>query len=56
MVQKKPSYQVVEETGLSHAKIFSVKVCLDSRELGFGSGSFKKEAEQLAAKEALARL
>ena len=56
MVQKKPSYQVVEETGPSHAKIFSMKVCLDSRELGFGSGSSKKEAEQLAAKEALARL
>jgi ribonuclease-3 len=56
MVQKIPSYQVVEETGPSHAKVFQMKVCLDAQELGLGLGYSKKEAEQSAAKEALKRL
>lgn len=34
-------------------KRFVVEVCLNSQVIGKGSGKSKKEAEQLAAKEAL---
>lgn len=56
-VQKKfkvtPAYFVVNETGPDHAKIFTLEVRLNKRVLGSGEGRSKKEAEQLAAKEAL---
>jgi ribonuclease-3 len=56
-VQKKfkvtPLYFVVNETGPDHAKIFTLEVRLNKKVLGSGEGRSKKEAEQLAAKEAL---
>jgi len=39
-----------------HKRVFTVAVCLDGRELGVASGKRKKEAEALAAKEALEKL
>ncbi len=54
--QKVPFYQVVDEIGPDHAKTFQIKVFLDEQELGVGLGPSKKEAEQLAAKEALVKL
>ena len=47
-------YVCVKETGPDHAKIFEVDVRLNSNVIGHGAGKTKREAEQNAAKEALA--
>lgn len=47
------NYKLVEEVGPDHNKKFLVEVLLDQESLGFGKGRTKKEAEQMAAKEAL---
>lgn len=49
----KLQYVCVKETGPDHAKIFEVEVKLNSNVIGHGSGKTKREAEQMAAKEAL---
>ena len=54
--QKPPAYRVVEEGGPDHAKVFHVVVSIGERDLGKGSGSSKKEAEQHAACDALGRI
>lgn len=53
--QKTPRYQVVEESGPDHAKVFHVMVFVDDIEAGLGIGNTKKQAEQRAAKVALAK-
>ena len=48
------SYQIIQESGPSHAKIFEAIVKLDNHIiLGSGKGKTKKEAEQYAAHDAL---
>ena len=58
IVQKNPgerlSYVVTGESGPDHDKSFSVEVHLNSNIIGRGTGKSKKQAEQAAAKEALA--
>ena len=54
--QKPPDYKVIKEYGPDHNKKFEVAVYLEEVEMGKGSGSSKKEAEQLAAQEALMNL
>ena len=49
------SYVVVNESGPAHARIFSVECRYGNLVLGTGVGETKKEAEQMAAKEALAK-
>lgn len=51
-----PSYHVLREEGLDHAKRFVVGVFLGSRHMGEGEGSSKQEAQQKAAKAALDQL
>jgi len=51
-----PSYEVLREEGLDHAKSFVVGVFLGSRKMGEGHGSSKQEAQQQAAREALESL
>lgn len=51
-----PEYRVRNTSGPDHAKTFTVEVLSEGRVLGCGSGRSKKEAEQGAAEEALARL
>lgn len=51
-----PLYRVLEESGLDHAKRFTVGAFLGDREVGQGVGSSKQEAQQAAAKEALLTL
>jgi len=51
-----PEYRVIKEQGMEHKRVFTVAVFLDGRELGVASGKRKKEAEALAAKEALEKL
>jgi len=49
-------YEVVKEEGPDHAKVFYVEVLWQGKVRGMGSGKSKKEAEQLAAKQALDNL
>lgn len=50
------SYEVVEEAGPEHNKIFKVAVFIDGTQYGIGTGKSKKAAEKEAAKDALMRL
>ncbi len=60
LIQKKKaqhiSYEVLEETGPDHCKTFLVRVNLNGTEIGRGSGTSKKRAEQAAAGHALEQL
>lgn len=57
VIQKNPEekveYILTSESGPDHNKFFVVEVCLNSNVIGRGEGKSKKEAEQMAAKEAL---
>lgn len=46
-------YRISREEGPDHDKIFFIDVMIDNKSVGTGSGRNKKEAEQMAAKEAL---
>jgi ribonuclease-3 len=54
--QTTPDYRLVKDTGPDHNKTFYVEVSIKGGLLGKGTGKSKKEAEQNAAKEALACL
>lgn len=60
LVQRTPNqtlrYRLADETGPDHDKTFTITVLLNDAVLGTGSGHSKKEAEQMAARDALARL
>jgi ribonuclease-3 len=49
-------YDVTDESGPPHDRIFEVAASVDGEVLGEGSGRSKKSAEQAAAEEALERL
>lgn len=49
-----PLYRVISEEGPAHCRVFSVEVVFGDEVLGRGTGASKKEAQQLAAQEALA--
>jgi len=51
-----PKYSMVEEAGPDHDKTFRVSLTLNGRVLAQGEGRSKKEAEQMAAKEAFSCL
>lgn len=51
--KSKIEYRVLKEAGPDHEKIFYIDVMVDNNTVGKGSGRNKKEAEQMAAKEAL---
>lgn len=48
-----PQYVVVHESGLDHQKTFDIEVKIQGKVWGRGRGKSKKEAEQIAAKQAL---
>lgn len=50
------TYRLIGESGPDHAKVFAVAVDLNGRTVGEGRGHSKKEAEQMAAKAAIAEL
>ncbi|MEW6750277.1 MAG: ribonuclease III [Candidatus Latescibacterota bacterium] len=51
-----PRYTVHAEEGPDHCKVFSVEVCITGESIGRGQGRSKKEAQQMAARDALHRL
>lgn len=59
-VQKKyknrPVYKLVDAKGPDHNKTFTIEVFINEKSYGFGEGSRKIVAEDLAAKEALLHL
>lgn len=55
-VDSKISYEIIAERGPDHDKVFEVAVMVNTNRLGSGMGKSKKEAEQLAAKQALLQL
>lgn len=48
-----PQYDVIDETGPDHCKVFSVAIKFRGETIGIGKGGAKKEAEQKAAREGL---
>lgn len=48
-----PQYSIVRESGPDHQKIFEVRLSVRGDVLGVGAGRTKKEAEQMAARQAL---
>lgn len=57
IIQKKPNqklvYELIEEKGPDHDKIFVVQAVLNGTRVGYGQGKTKKAAEQQAAYEAI---
>lgn len=51
--EEKIEYVLTDESGPDHNKEFTIEVHLNSNVIGKGKGKSKKQAEQLAAKEAL---
>jgi len=49
------TYEVTDESGPDHGKVFTVEVRVDGVVVGTGRGRAKKEAERQAAQEALER-
>lgn len=54
--QQTPIYNVLEETGPEHSKTFRIAVVVNGKEVGYGNGASKKEAQQAAAADALTKL
>ncbi len=51
--KKSVVYEIISESGPSHDKTFVCQVLVDGIVLGEGTGNSKKQAEQMAAREAL---
>lgn len=49
----RPLYELVEQHGPDHDRVFDVRVRIDDEVIGYGSGRTKQEAEKIAAREAL---
>ena len=54
--ERLPQYETVRESGPDHEKVFEVELTIQGVMRGIGRGRSKKEAEQMAAKEALTQL
>lgn len=50
------SYKLIKEEGPAHDKMFYMEVYQENKKIGSGMGKNKKEAEQMAAKDALGKL
>ena len=50
------TYSVLEVEGPPHDRMFTCAAVIDGEEAGVGKGASKKDAEQEAAREALAKL
>lgn len=50
------SYVLLDEKGPDHNKVFVTAVCVDNKQIAIGEGSSKKNAEQMAAYQAILQL
>lgn len=48
-----PVYEIVSEDGPDHARVFTVEVFVNDNLVGTGTGRSKREAQQVAARQAL---
>ena len=48
-----PTYETIDESGPPHERVFTAAAKIEGREMGRGSGTSKKRAEQEAARQAL---
>lgn len=53
--KRRPSYRITDRTGPDHALEFRAELLFDGEVVGTGRGRTKKDAERMAAKDALAR-
>ena len=51
----KIAYEITDQSGPDHSKVFTVQVTMNGRALGKGSGRSKARAEQAAAEDALTK-
>lgn len=51
-----PEYRIISQEGEEHRKIFTVEVFIAGKRFGRGIGKNKKEAQTIAAKEALEKI
>jgi ribonuclease-3 len=51
-----PEYKMIKQEGEEHKKIFTIEVYIAGKKFGTGYGKSKKEAETIAAKEAIYKL
>jgi ribonuclease-3 len=51
-----PEYEVLEETGPDHSKLFTIGVKISGKVIASGQGHSKQEAQQAAAKASLEKL
>lgn len=51
--QQTPLYHLISQSGPDHSKVFNISVTIDNKEVGYGQGASKKEAQQAAAENAL---
>ena len=60
MIQVKPGqtlvYEIIDQQGPDHSKIFTVEAKLNGKTIGTGTGKSKKSAEQASAKAAINKL
>ncbi len=54
LFREMPEYRVTRQSGAPHERAYKVEVSVRGRVMGRGTGKSKKEAEQAAAKEAIA--
>ena len=52
----KLEYKLISTSGADHEPLFTIQAILDGKKLGTGTGRTKKEAEQMASKEALEKM
>lgn len=50
---EQPVYETIAAEGPDHARVFTVEAVVNGRRIGTGSGRSKREAQQIAAREAL---
>ena len=54
--QPVPVYELLESVGPDHEKIFTIRVLVDEKEIGRGTGRSRKSAESTAAAHALGQI
>ncbi|MCO5224711.1 MAG: ribonuclease III [Thermomicrobiales bacterium] len=53
---EQPVYETVAEDGPEHARVFTIDAIVNGQRIGTGIGRSKREAQQIAAREALAAI